>query len=712
MIKAYLASAQAFMMKLRYVLAALLILSLPVLGPIYVDADSSCTPPPSTSPGVNQPVGADAGMFSYDCNSGLWVSAHYNYNPANGVYTPLEPAVYTYDPATGSYDFTTWQFDAAIDNYQQVAQSTRTPPVNADVVGAPAPPSSSGNSSSGTDSGSGTSGSGTNQINNSGADSNNSISGNGNSGSSIDGTGSGSDNNVSGNNNSDTNDNNTTTDNINTAMNLNANTGDTTVIGNTNAGDATSGDAADIANVMNLLQSTSNALGGNAVTFVANINGDVNGDMMFDPSQLSNIQSAGSGDIGNSNVTINNSAAASMNNNINLTANSGDATVADNTNAGNATSGSADTIANVVNLIDSAVSSGKSFLGVININGDLNGNIEVPSDFVNQMIAANVPTVNIVSNTGAGSNNSIDNNNSNQTTVQNTNNEGINNNIDAAASTGSANVSENTNAGNATSGIANTDITAFNLTGSNVIGANDLLVFVNVVGGSWVGLIVNAPAGATAAELGGGIDSDSSNNTSQTVNNNTNDSINNNIGLNSTSGDATVSQNTFAGNATSGNANDAVNLLNVENSTLSLSNWFGILFINVFGTWNGNFGVEESGTNGPITGSSASGSMIATPLAKFVSKNGAQIYAPTNEAGTGQSNNSSATSSPSSQPISNAVLTSSNTPKSGSTAPHVKLASTSHTDWTMIILGAFIFGTYLFGEQYYTNHYKNRRLVK
>ncbi len=45
------------------------------------------------------------------------------------------------------------------------------------------------------------------------------------------------------------------------------------------------------------------------------------------------------------------------------------------------------------------------------------------------------------------------------------------------------------------------------------------------------------------------------------------------------------------GNATSGNAETAVNFLNLDNTQFDLTGWFGILFINVFGTWIGNFGV-------------------------------------------------------------------------------------------------------------------------
>jgi hypothetical protein len=162
------------------------------------------------------------------------------------------------------------------------------------------------------------------------------------------------------------------------------------------------------------------------------------------------------------------------------------------------------------------------------------------------------------------------------------------NTITSSASTGSAAVAGNTKAGSATSGNASTKVTVFNLTGNQVIGANALLVFVNV-SGKWVGVLMNAPAGATAAAFGSGI---TGNTINDAVISAANDSaINNNITLAAKSGDATVADNTSAGNANTGNANTAANLLNINNAGFNLSGWFGVLFIKIFGDWYGSFGV-------------------------------------------------------------------------------------------------------------------------
>ncbi len=549
------------------------------------------------------------------------------------------------------------------------------------------------------------------------------------------GPGSNNTNNLTGNNNLNANNltNATVTNNL-TGL---AGSGNSFVTNNTYGGSAGTGNAQDMATIINQLQSTSNAFGpgSNVITFTDNINGDVNGDLLLNPAALgSSIQGTGPGsnNTGNTNLdnnlTINNSANTSINNDISVGANSGDATVSSNTYGGDATTGSAKAIANVVNMINSALTAGKSFIGTININGNLNGDILLPPNFIDQLIADNVPTVSI---TGPGSNNTSNTNTSNNTNITNTNNQGITNTVNAGANSGAANVSNNTTGGNATSGTANTHITAFNLTGSKVIGANAILVFVNVTG-QWIGLIVNAPAGATAAELGGGITSTgpNSNNTNNTdvnndatVNNTANQQINNKITTAAKSGAANVSNNTHGGNATSGNADSAVNLLNVENSTLDLSNWFGILFINVFGTWHGSFGINTSAGD-PIA-ASVPGVASIGPVFSFVPNNGVSKSNASPAAVTGHGFTlvhgiSPTSSSSANEPtdtngtfasIGNGAVLASSTLKSHNNSTASKVTPT-HLNWIVMVGISLAFGgTYLIGERLISNRH-NRKLVR
>jgi hypothetical protein len=230
-----------------------------------------------------------------------------------------------------------------------------------------------------------------------------------------------------------------------------------------------------------------------------------------------------------------------------------------------------------MNMINSMIGANQSFVGVVNINGNLQGNILVPQSFLDSLIASNAPSSTIAVPTST----------LNNLTASAATTSTITNKVSSDAQSGQAAVADNTASGSATTGDANTNVTVFNLTGSNVVAKNALLVFVNVLG-KWVGVIMNAPAGATAAALGGGISTVTTNNV--TANAATNNQIANDITVAAKSGAATVVDNTNGGNAQSGNADTAVNLLNISNSNYNLSNWFGILFINVFGSWYGNFG--------------------------------------------------------------------------------------------------------------------------
>jgi hypothetical protein len=586
--------------------AVILMASFPVMtyaddssdGSSTSSSSAPCTAPNSSQPGVHVPVGSDAKTFTYQCTgqyTGEWTNQYYVYDPSTNTRTAIYALNYSYDCSTGIWTMDSWDYDAATGKYVDDRVDTSAP---AGVpTGCPVTTSqSAGSSTVGSDDSIG----GPTADNTSGSSGGNGISTDNDSANQ--GTGSGGSNTQTNNSNNTIYVNNGTTAVINNNIDGSATSGNSLVIANTSAGDATTGSVQDEQNVINMLQSSSNALGtgSNVITFTDNINGDVNGNLLLDPATLSSVQpaSTNSSTTDTDNTLVdNNSNNTTINNNIDVGASSGNAAVSQNTSGGSATSGTAEAIANVVNLMNSAITSGQSFVGTININGDLNGNILIPADLANELLADNVPTVNV---TVPDSDNSDTTTNTDNTTVTNTNNEGINNNVDASATSGQAAVTNNTSAGNATSGQATTNLTAFNLTGSSVIGSNDLLVFVNVLG-SWVGMIMNAPAGSTAAEIGGGITSNTTNTntTNTTLNNTNNESINNNITGTANSGDADVSDNTNAGNAASGNADTAVNLANIENSSISLNGWFGILFINVFGTWDGSFGVNPTATSQP-----------------------------------------------------------------------------------------------------------------
>lgn len=153
-------------------------------------------------------------------------------------------------------------------------------------------------------------------------------------------------------------------------------------------------------------------------------------------------------------------------NNIVLSAHSGNASTHNNHTAGDATSGGAVALANVVNIANSAITAKNSFVGVINIHSDMQGDILVPQSIVNGLTSGG--NVNDILRAASGS-----------STITNT--------VHANATSGNANVSENRTAGNATSGSAQSGVNLLNITDSNFqlddwFGA----LFINVLG-NWLG---------------------------------------------------------------------------------------------------------------------------------------------------------------------------------------------------------------------------------
>jgi hypothetical protein len=370
---------------------------------------------------------------------------------------------------------------------------------------------------------------------------------------------------------------------INNTVDSSVSSGDATASKNTTVGDITSGDVEALVTIVNMLQSSVNLHGNQPILFTHNVTGAVHGDLVIDPAVLASLGTT-SGVYGDGS-SANLSTHATINNSVNVNATSGNASALQNTTAGNVQTGSANSIVNVINLINSAINANQSFIGMINIHGNLNGNILVPQEFVDSVLQANT--------TDVGSNTDTITTTDNNATVTNT--------ITTNAQSGSATATDNSTSGATNTGDANTKVTLLNLTSSHTTSKNALLVFVNVMG-TWVGLILDAPPGSTSAALGSSGNNTARNTTNQTANSENNLHINNSINASSTSGNANGSQNTTVGNVQSGDANVGVNLVNILNSQISLSDWFGVLFINVFGTWHGNFGVQNAvNPNNPIT---------------------------------------------------------------------------------------------------------------
>jgi hypothetical protein len=256
--------------------------------------------------GPDAPQGPDANTYIYNADTGMWENDYYIWNPNTNQTTPKTTQTYSYNPATGHWDTTDWIYDPPSGHYVPNVVSVDTPPAGAPTIDEP--PINADTSTQGPNSPITNTNNGTGVFDNF---YNASIS-----------------NNIS----------------------QRAASGNATVSQNTTAGSALSGSATDMATILNILQSSTSLQGGNITTFTQDV-GDWTGDLVIDPSQLSNLGTI----LPNAhppNLTVNSQGSGSINNNIDLAAKTGNATVSQNTTAGNATTGDATAIANIVNVIN------------------------------------------------------------------------------------------------------------------------------------------------------------------------------------------------------------------------------------------------------------------------------------------------------------------------------------------------------------------------
>ena len=511
-----------------------------ITEPATIEGAGPSTAEPET--GSSSPTGAEASSYTYNEITGKWENDYYIWDPVTHQTSPKIPQTYSYNTNTNMWDTTRWVYDAPSGTYKPNTTSqsaSPSEPISMIDATKTLPQPASGTQQNTTASGSDSS----NQA--------------------------------------------MTTTNTNGVFDLyynarisntirsSAQSGNILVSQNTAAGGGTSGDTLSAATVINLLQSTWNPTMGGFTTFTADVNGDVVGDIVIDPGQLPSQNLAVKNQ--NSNMHINTYSDLDVENNIDLIAKSGDVALDSNTSVGDGTSGNALAMANVFNLINSAISSGDSFIGTVNINGTLDGDILFPPGFLEQVLAQNGSQA----SSTTGSAYDIDSTNTAAVNVEN--------NVNAYARSGDVSADNNTSVGKLTSGTSDTSVTILNLTGRQVVGDNALLVFVHVLG-KWVGMIMDAPS-ASSALVGG-------NTTSQTMagsqNITTEDRIRlaNNINVTAESGDVALTNNTEAGDGTSGDTSAVVHIANIANSQFSFSRWFGILFINIFGSWMGSFGVD------------------------------------------------------------------------------------------------------------------------
>jgi len=315
-------------------------------------------------------------------------------------------------------------------------------------------------------------------------------------------------------------------------------------------------------------------------------------------------------DITNTTNQINN---GTVNNDLYLTSDSGNNTASSNTGGESyVTTGDASIAGNVLTFLNNNLA-GNVVLGVVNIFGDLIGDIILPESALSAFACATCGGNTTLVNSGNGS--SSDNNVSFDQEVIDTINQvnvaDIDNNLILTANTGGNSASGNTG-GDAYITTGDADVTAqiLNIANNNIIGGNWWLVIINRAG-QWIGQIVGAPQGANfagssgtefAVDDNGEITAINSNNgagstndakvyqsTKERLDQTNNADVNNNIYLSANTGKNETNNNTGGDNyITTGDAKVIANLVNFVNNNI-VGGRLLVTFVNVFGSWMGDF---------------------------------------------------------------------------------------------------------------------------
>lgn len=419
--------------------------------------------------------------------------------------------------------------------------------------------------------------------------------------------------------------------NQNNSATVNTNLDQSTITGSNSVSDNTGGNASidtGDANVSGTVITTVNTNAAGVMVSEFNVADDHVGDLVLDFAAncisgcfsgdlLAKNSENGSDSTNTSNLDLNNTTntfqnnEASIGNDLVLSADSGSNTSSRNTDGDSSiTTGDANVSANVLTMANNNIA-GNVIYGVVNIFGDLIGDIILSEAMMNACCGGSVTAANTGNGTGSSNTSDVSISN-NDTTFQN-NDATIANNLVFDANSGGNESNRNTGGDSSIStGDTSIDANILNIANSNILGGNMWLVIVNEAG-NWVGKILGAPAGQTFAgadgsefmvdengyitaviNAGNGADSTnnaslSETNTNTTTQNNT-ANISNNLVLSANTGDNTTSNNTGGNsNIETGDATIVANLVNFVNNNISGNGKLFVTVINVFGSWMGDF---------------------------------------------------------------------------------------------------------------------------
>ncbi len=359
---------------------------------------------------------------------------------------------------------------------------------------------------------------------------------------------------------------------------VSAQTGTNTASGNLGNAIITTGQAIALANLLTLLNT--NIVGANfkiiVVDSLTGASGQIDLNSLWNQlqSQPGGNTSIDANTLANLILVVKNQNQASLNNNVNVSAGSGNNQANQNNNAGIYT-GNAQALVNITNLVNTNLVGTQFFLGIVNVFGNQIGDIILPKpeSFSQTNTASTTPPI-----------------------VQNQNQANMDNNVGTYATTGQN--SQTGNGGNnlATTGNATSQSNIYSLVGFDVVNNNWFFLLINNMGG-WTGQILGwaLPGGTqqpvtgtqvlqlnTNTQNGGGQTGNS-----LTVQNQNLADVTNNIKATADTGSNQTDGNRGNTVIQTGNAVALANLINLVNLNIIGGHWFfGIL--NILGNWTGN----------------------------------------------------------------------------------------------------------------------------
>ena len=360
----------------------------------------------------------------------------------------------------------------------------------------------------------------------------------------------------------------------------------------------------------------------------------------------------------NNQTTVTNQNTGKLNNEIDASVTSGENKANYNTGTGSVVSGDANSSVNVINFLNSNITSSNWMLKTLNVFGNWKGDLTLPAMPTSDLVATTSPSDSGATNSGTGSasGNSANSSTNNSTTLTNNNKAMIENNVTIKTDSGNNDASYNGGSGIVKIGTANAETNQMNVANTNVTGSSWWLVVVNRFG-TWNGTAVgsqeavaikstgistvltplqsgvnvtNSPTGAESnSSAGANIDD-------KTDISNTNQAdITNTLNVSAISGENQAKYNSGHGYVETGNINGVNNIINFANTNITVGNWV-VVVVNVFGDWNGNLiFAPTGGSNLPVGGS------LSCP----VFNSNTTIGSSNNATGSGSQNGSSSTTS-------------------------------------------------------------------